>query len=285
MKYTLTLILILITLLSKAQLEPECNNIIGQAIDQTSGSLTCNPVSLNPVISSAGTPVTRCFSYQYNGPVTLGYLLVTGQCGPFPLYNTLSYTMYNITCDTIVEQGNIFPFNPLNDVFIDNLIIGQTYIICYHWTANCPQTDACPIIYTSLLPVQLLSFDILRNKNEILITWSTASQLQTDKFIVTKSQDNIHWTSVDKINGAGYSNNTLSYIVEDEEPSYGVTYYKLFEQDYNGNINLIAQDYIKIALDDIEETEYYNLMGEKVTKLEKGLYIIKTKNTKKLIYK
>lgn len=286
MKYILLLFLLISTLLSKGQIiEPECTNIIGQAFNQPSGSLNCTPVYLNPDIPLAGTPVTRCFSYQFIGPVNLGYLLVTGQCGPFPLYNTLSFSLYNLACDTLLISGNIFPYNPANDTYIDELVLGEWYIICYHWTANCPQTDACPIIYTSLLPVELLDFDVLINKNQVLITWVTASQIQTKEFSIYKSTDNKTWEIVNTVEGAGYSNSTLAYIIEDSYPLNGITYYRLYEEDYDGEKTLLAQDYIISSSKEEEEGYYYNTMGQRVTELKEGLYIYVKGQKRKIIYK
>jgi hypothetical protein len=286
-KYIIILFLLLVTLITQGQiLEPQCSNIIGQALNQPSGGTSCIPVPLNPAIPTAGTPVTRCFSYQFIGPINLGYLLVTGQCGPFPLYNTLSFSLYNLACDTLIMAGPIYPFSPNNDTYIDELTLGEWYIICYHWVANCPQTDACPIIYTSLLPVSLLDFDVLLNKNEVLITWSTASQLNTSSFRVMKSKDYIRWEVVDEVEAAGYSNHTLAYIIEDNYPSQGSTYYRLLEEDYDGNSIILAEDILKLEAGTEEPAPvYYNIMGQQVSEIGEGLHIYIQGNKRKLIYK
>ncbi len=220
---------------SYGQLEPECNNIIGQATVQPSGGLNCAPFPLNPSIPTAGTSVTRCFSFQYTGPINLGYLLVTGQCGPFPLYNTLSYSLYNNACDTLVSNGNIYPFNISNDTFIDDLNINEWYIICYHWVANCPQTDACPIIYTSLLPIELIRFEVESIEGSNIIEWSTSSEFNNDYFILERSIDGGYWEEINKTDGAGNSTSTLNYKFIDGKPLKGLNYYRLKQVDFDGH--------------------------------------------------
>ncbi len=229
--FVLFVILLLGINQSFAQLEPECNNIIGQA---TNSGVNCTPFPLNPAIPTAGTPVTRCFSYQFTGPINLGYLLVTGQCGPFPLYNTLSYSIYSAACDSLIASGNIFPFNPSNDTFIDELIPNEWYIICYHWIANCPQTDACPIIYTSLLPIELLSFEVESVDGINILKWTTASEINNDYFVVERSIDGSEWEPIGIVPGAGNSISTVKYIFNDDEPLNGLNYYRLKQIDYNG---------------------------------------------------
>lgn len=218
-----------------AQLEPECNNIIGQAINVPAGGANnCIPYPLNPAVPTAGTPVTRCFTYQFIGPINLGYLLVTGQCGPFPLYNTLSFSLYNATCDTLLISGNIFPFSPLNDTFIDELVLNEWYIICYHWVANCPQTDACPIIFTSLLPIELMSFEVESVEGYNIIEWSTASEINNDYFVLERSFDGGSWEEIEVVPGAGNSTSVIKYKTNDKKPLVGLNYYRLKQVDYNG---------------------------------------------------
>jgi len=248
----LCLSIILLSTLSNAQLNPECNNIIGQAVNQPSGGGTCIAYPLNPDIPLAGTPVTRCFSYQFTGPVNLGYLLITGQCGPFPLYNTLSYTIYNAACDTLITSGNIFPFNINNDTFIDELIPNEWYIICYHWVANCPQTDACPIIYTSLLPIEMKEFyvDYLKSTNENVLYWSTYTEINNNYFNVERSFDGITWETLKTIPGAGNSTNIKNYHYTDSSPIKGANYYRLKQVDYNGKFEYSSIVFVNTIIDE-----------------------------------
>lgn len=227
---------ILLTTSLNAQLNPECNNIIGTIVNQTPGSPSCISVPLSPPVIAAGTQITQCFSYQFIGPANLSFLIVTGSCGPFPPYNSLTYQIYNMTCDTLVASGNIFPFNVTNDTYIDNLNIFEWYIICYTWTANCSQTDVCAIIYTSLLPIEMKEFyvDFDKATNSNILCWSTYSEINNQYFLVERSSDCQAWETLETIPGAGNSNSIKSYQYIDTSPLKGLNYYRLKQVDYDG---------------------------------------------------
>ncbi len=233
--FVLLLFILLFVTQSFAQLEPQCNNIIGQAFPQTN-SATCIPYPLNPAITSSGIgiPVTRCFSWFYTNPVNLGYLLITGQCGPFPLYNSLTFNLYNQNCDTLIVSGNILPLPRVN-TFIDYLQDSTWYNICYTWTPNCPQTDACPLINISALPIELISFEIEPLENKNVIKWSTASEINNDYFVLERASEINSWEIINITEGAGNSNTVLNYKFVDENLKSGINYYRLKQVDYDGN--------------------------------------------------
>ncbi len=229
-----------------AQLEPQCNNIIGQAYSVPAGSMSCTAYFLNPQVDSIGVPVTRCFSYLYNGPIRLNYLLVTGQCGPFALYNVLTFKIYNQACDTLITTGSILPTNA--NTYIDYLVIGQWYNFCYTWIPNCPQTAACPLIYTSLLPIELANFSVKAYEDYNEIIWSTHTEINNQYFLLERSNDAKNWEEIFKINGAGNSTNLIEYEFSDTNPFAGLNYYKLKQIDFDGQYsysNIISANAIK----------------------------------------
>ena len=283
MRRFLLMLLALPTFGFSQPLQTQCNNILGVVNAVPSGTFICNPLPLNPGISNVNeTPITRCFSYQYLGPVRLSYLLVSGQCGPFPLYNQLSFSLYNATCDTLIVSGTIIP-TQLN-TFINYLTVGNWYIICYTWIPNCPQTAACPLLYTSLLPVELLTFTAEVDNDDVTIKWATASQLQVDRLVVTKSYDNIHWEEVVSYPGEGTTNSTNYYRYNYTEPYKGIVYYRLSELTFDGQVNAISV----IAVDKsyvYGKEKYYDMLGRETEPDAGGIYIVKYGNQYKLLYK
>ena len=264
-------ILIWLLLLLSPYVNAQCN-IIGTATSVPSGSFICNPASLNPAITNINeTPITRCFNYQYLGPVRLSYLLVTGQCGPFPLYNQLAFSLYNATCDTLIQTGTIIPTQ--TNTFINYLNPGSWYVICYTWIPNCPQTAACPLIYTSLLPVELLEFKVTSTIDDVKIRWVTASQTQVDRFIVMRSYDNENWTELVSYEGEGYTTNVEDYEYHYAELRKGIVYYKLLELTYDGNLNEVAVTALNKSGSIVQEG-YYDILGRKTEIGSKGIYIV-----------
>ncbi len=87
----------------------------------------------------------------------------------------------------------------------------------------------------SPLPVELLSFDAVPvNNAEVLVTWTTASEINNDQFIVERSLDAVNFEFVGEVNGAGNSNFTRNYTLTDVKPYNGVSYYRLRQVDFNG---------------------------------------------------
>jgi hypothetical protein len=226
-------ILIWLILLLPSYVYAQCN-VIGTATPVPFGTFSCVPLPLSPAVGGGGeTTITRCFNYTYPGPSQLSYLLVNGLCGPFPLYNTLSFQVYTANCATLVVSGTILPVASNNN--LNTLNVGETYVICYTWVPNCPQTDACPLIYSNAtLPVELIRFDVESNNNNISIYWSTASQVNTDSFIVVKSYDLNYWSLVGSVEGEGTTSSMNEYVMYDTDMTKGVIYFRLIEKTYDG---------------------------------------------------
>ncbi len=87
----------------------------------------------------------------------------------------------------------------------------------------------------SPLPVSLLKFQATcTESNGILINWSTASEINSDYFILMKSVDGWNWEELTRIKAAGFSNQTLFYTYNDQSVSNGIYYYKLVQVDNDG---------------------------------------------------
>jgi len=84
------------------------------------------------------------------------------------------------------------------------------------------------------LPVELVSFDAFPQENDVVIRWETASEKDNDYFVVERSTDLQNWSKVGQIDGAGTSELHRIYILKDEAPVYGESYYRLTQVDYNG---------------------------------------------------
>jgi len=98
------------------------------------------------------------------------------------------------------------------------------------------------------LPVELISFEANANENRVDLEWITASEINNDFFTIERSSDAINWEDVSKINGAGNSNQTISYYDVDYNPIVGTSYYRLKQTDFNGEYkysNIVPVKFIK----------------------------------------
>ena len=180
------------------------------------------------------------------------------------------------------------------------------------------------ILCLSNLPVELLYFKTIVLSNYIELQWQTASEVNNDYFTVERSTNGINWTIIASIDGAGNSSNLLNYSTTDENPLYGLLYYRLRQTDFNGKfeysevkiVNNISPNYQQIFTNtnnntititgkesELSEVIIHNALGHDVThltqritanqkqlvidlsKLNSGIYWIKTKNTTYKLYK
>jgi len=85
------------------------------------------------------------------------------------------------------------------------------------------------------LPVTLLSFEVIHKENAALVQWKTASELNNDYFELEKSRDLSSWEVINTKEGAGNSNQLLSYKYDDLSLWNGLQYYRLKQVDYDGS--------------------------------------------------
>ena len=87
---------------------------------------------------------------------------------------------------------------------------------------------------TSPLPVSLLHFSARNDGEQVLTTWTTASEINNDFFIVERSADGRSFEPIGKVAGAGTSTLRNSYRFYDTHPLNGISYYRLKQTDFDG---------------------------------------------------
>jgi len=270
MKHILWLIL-LIGFEVKAQLP---GPVIGTAVAIPAGSFNCTQSTFPaPVgVSNEGDPVTMCFNYYNVGPINLSYLLVNGLCGPFPLYNSLSFQIFDSTGTQFITSGTIVPIE--NNITITSLTPSTYYTICYTWVPNCPQFSGCPLIYTSALPIELLYFNGEIKDNNVILKWATATETNVDKFIIEKTYDAITFTTVTEIKVEGNSTNTNFYETIDYNETNELVYYKLVEVTIEGQ--RIDQSIIVVNRKNQNiPTQIFDITGKELNDYKSGFNIVR----------
>ncbi|MBX2917563.1 MAG: T9SS type A sorting domain-containing protein [Cyclobacteriaceae bacterium] len=84
------------------------------------------------------------------------------------------------------------------------------------------------------LPIELLAFEASVIQNEILLQWSTATELNNDYFTIQRSYNGESWDAIATIKGAGNSLVRTDYETTDTNPLMGVSYYRLKQTDFDG---------------------------------------------------
>jgi len=87
------------------------------------------------------------------------------------------------------------------------------------------------------LPIELIDFNVKAEGCFANLTWSTASEINNDYFIVEYSYDGINWQEIDyaKVDGAGNSSEVIDYSFYDFDCSHNrLVYYRLVQVDFDG---------------------------------------------------
>jgi hypothetical protein len=91
------------------------------------------------------------------------------------------------------------------------------------------------LVYTtSVLPLELVYFGASQNGETVNCMWLTASELNTETFVIERSSDGYGFQPVGTVKAAGNSTTTLHYSFTDEHPSEGIHYYRLKMVDADG---------------------------------------------------
>jgi hypothetical protein len=144
------------------------------------------------------------------------------------------------------------------------------------------------------LPVELLSFDVnCEGGNTKEISWSTASERNSNYFSIEKSSDGVDWIEINRVEAAGNSSSIIQYSMIDSASDENTVYYRLNQVDNDGKNKLYdAQSIVclenetvrifpnpttdgKFSLSKDVEYEIFDNIGNKINTIEKsGIYFI-----------
>jgi Bacterial lectin/F5/8 type C domain len=86
------------------------------------------------------------------------------------------------------------------------------------------------------LPVELMSFEVIKIGNKGHVTWTTSLEENTSHFTVMRSLDGINFIPIGKTGAANQSHSLRSYYFDDLElPTNGSVYYQLTTTDLDGS--------------------------------------------------
>lgn len=109
---------------------------------------------------------------------------------------------------------------------------------------DCSEGGGSNFCSGGVLPVELLFFKATATTKQVSLSWATASELNSDYFIVEKSDDGLSFETLAKVEAQGNSTVKINYEAIDEKPIIGKTYYRLKEVDLQGketmfHVNLV----------------------------------------------
>lgn len=97
----------------------------------------------------------------------------------------------------------------------------------------------------TILPVHLLSFNVTKQNNTVLLHWETTSEKNNRHFVIEHSFDGVNYQALAKVPGKTVSNQVNAYIYTDlvsldmaERENASNIYYRLRQIDYDGSEQL-----------------------------------------------
>ncbi|ANQ51280.1 T9SS type A sorting domain-containing protein [Flammeovirga sp. MY04] len=143
------------------------------------------------------------------------------------------------------------------------------------------------------LPVELVSFTAHIINNNIVLKWSTATEINASHFSIEKSTDKTNWDNIGKVEANGNSTTTIEYQFIDYNTIQTSTYYRLVQEDFDGQTEIFgpilvngssSNSNISVHLFPNPSYNKLNLQLNNV-KLEKSLEFVIIDKLGKVVYK
>jgi hypothetical protein len=125
-----------------------------------------------------------------------------------------------------------------------------------------------------VLPVELIQFEGQKEFEANLLTWSTASERNASYFEVEVTPNGLDWESIGTIAATGFSEETVYYQMQHENPKKSINYYRLNQYDFNGAHVTFTQI---VSIDNRYRSEeiigIFNTLGQEISAETPGIQI------------
>lgn len=91
---------------------------------------------------------------------------------------------------------------------------------------------------TSTLPVSWGAISIGKQQESALLKWTVLSEENVHLYFIQHSVDGFNWTTIGTVNTTGITAGSANYQYLHNNPSNGVNYYRIKQQDINGRQNI-----------------------------------------------
>ena len=98
----------------------------------------------------------------------------------------------------------------------------------------------------TVIPVELVNFSVKADKNDAVLSWTTASEKDNAYFAVERRMDGQEFTEIGRVKGNGTTAQTMRYVFTDKDLASGIFYYRLRQVDGNGTAKYTAIQSVKI---------------------------------------
>lgn len=140
---------------------------------------------------------------------------------------------FSVYINNTLQPGGFAAASPGQVIKIKPLTIGVEEI--YVESNSCGTNQANFTVALNPLPITWSSNPTATIKNnQCQISWSVASQVNNSHFIIEHSTDGKSYSEIGKVEGHGNTSETIQYTNTHEIPSIGINYYRIKQEDYDG---------------------------------------------------
>lgn len=125
-----------------------------------------------------------------------------------------------------------------------------TVTLTLFWAGDCELELTTDITVFESLPVRLSYFDAKQNKEQIELTWATASEDNNSHFVIERSIDGTDFKAIATIIGNGTTSELINYSYIDDTPLTAHNYYRLKQVDFNGDYSYSDLVLVEFKLSD-----------------------------------
>ena len=196
-------------------------------------------------------PAQVCFEYMVPFSDTVRATFHMAACGSLSSVGTGTYaagcsgtasTNATFTGQSTYDANCNLIGNYIAAGYCGGATAGDILTVCFdlNTSSACDPITICPLLFcnTSLcsttLPIELISFESTCNGKNIILNWTTSTEINNDYFTIEKSMDGVNFSEIATKNGAGNSSEFVEYSLEVENSSFETTYYRLKQTDFNG---------------------------------------------------
>lgn len=197
----------------------------------------------NPLSPWTSVTEVHCFAWFSN-------TMPLGTQDPTADYPNCIYIAFNIGGGSGVN-ANFNDVSRVNTTLVD-LQNGS------NWTQSSGAvTLTCTDFTNHMLPVELVGFKVEEKNKKAYLNWSTATEINNDRFEVEHSKDGEEWRKIGSISGNGNSVIVNNYGFIHEYPNYGINYYRLKQIDYDGQFEYSKVISVNLKGENGEVGEFY----------------------------
>ncbi len=189
-------------------------------------AITCTPTPVAPVYSPAVINILR------NQTVT--YSISNAASGSF-------YALADSATGQPLGQGIWAPANGNLSITTNPFTVSGTFKVVFRSTSlsgvtQCSAVSSTGIVNVSLitLPLTLIEFKGKKQADNILLDWTTANEIQVNRFEIERSANGSSFDKIGTAMAAGNSNSNRAYTFTDTKPFAAVNYYRLKMIDTDG---------------------------------------------------